>query len=77
MGIERASLRDLYKGSFKGLGFKGRVTIIGIYSKSNPLTRAQVGLSCSCWDESKVGGQWMILDLGSRVSVPGLWSTIL
>eukprot|EP00439_Symbiodinium_sp_Y106_P005355 s8925_g1.t1 len=26
-----------------------------------------VGLSCSCWDESKVGGQWMILDLGSRV----------
>ena len=28
-----------------------------------------VGLSCSCWDESKVGGQWMILDLGQPTSV--------
>ncbi|CAE7286891.1 ACP5, partial [Symbiodinium microadriaticum] len=28
-----------------------------------------VGLSCSCWDESKVGGQWMVLDLGAPVPV--------
>ncbi|CAE7811007.1 unnamed protein product, partial [Symbiodinium sp. CCMP2456] len=30
-----------------------------------------VGLSCSCWDESKVGvgGQWMVLDLGAPMPV--------
>mmetsp|Transcript_2195 Transcript_2195/g.4999 ORF Transcript_2195/g.4999 Transcript_2195/m.4999 type:complete len:231 (-) Transcript_2195:49-741(-) len=57
--------------SDSGVG-KGRTASLAVNNNLEDFWEGDydVGLSCSCWDESKVGGQWMILDLGSRVSVP-------
>ncbi|CAE7315167.1 ACP5 [Symbiodinium sp. CCMP2592] len=56
--------------SDSGVG-KGRTASLAVNNNLQDYWEGDydVGLSCSCWDESKVGGQWMVLDLGAPLSV--------